>query len=152
MSKSVYLAGPIAGLTYEEATVWRTVASAFLEGFDIVAYSPLRSKEFLDDHHIIGISRYSHVLAADAGIVARDRMDVMTCDLVLVNLLGITYCSVGTPVEYGWADAYRKPIITIMEPKGSPYDHPFIRQLTGFRVETLEEGLEIAVSILRGDR
>ena len=150
MSKSVYLAGPIAGLTYEEASAWRNVAGAFLAKFGIYAYSPLRGREFIDNNTTIGIGPYAYALAADAGIVARDRSDVMNCDLMLVNLLGATKVSCGTPVEYGWADANRKPIITIMEPMGNPYDHPFIRQLTGFHVETLEGGLAIAVSVLWG--
>ena len=51
-------------------------------------------------------------------------------------------------VEYGWSDVYRKPIITVIEREGNPHDHHFIRELTGFRVETLEEGLSVAKAIL----
>ena len=51
-------------------------------------------------------------------------------------------------VEYGWADSYRKPIITVMEKEGNPHDYPFIRNLTGFMVDNLEDGIYVARAIL----
>ena len=36
---------------------------------------------------------------------------------MLVNLLGLEKITLGTMVEYGWADAFRKPIITVIEKK-----------------------------------
>jgi hypothetical protein len=51
-------------------------------------------------------------------------------------------------VEYGWLDMKRIPIITVMEKEGNPHEHAFIRELSGYRVETLEEGLYIARCIL----
>lgn len=148
---NVYLAGPIAGLTYEQAQEWRVYAYRFLSPHNIRAYSPLRDKEFLQGRGPITLEDYGHLgqaLAGDSGIVTRDKHDVRNADIMLVNLLGAPYVSCGTPVEFGWANAYNVPIVTVMEEKGSCYDHPFIRQLTGFRVETLEEGLSICVSVL----
>jgi len=66
---------------------------------------------------------------------------------MLANLLGAKTISIGTMIEYGWASAHRIPIVTIIEPAGNIYDHPFIRKLTGFRVETLENGLSVVKSI-----
>jgi len=51
-------------------------------------------------------------------------------------------------IEYGWASAYDKPIITIMEKEGNLHDHSILRGLTGFRVETLDEGLQVARALL----
>ena len=45
--KTVYLAGPITGLTYDGATDWRAYAKARLAKFGIQAVSPMRAKEFL---------------------------------------------------------------------------------------------------------
>lgn len=145
---SVYLAGPIANLTYDEANAWRLEAIEYLADFGIQGRSPLRGKEFLRETGIITIDTYSNAIASDEGIVARDRYDVMNSDLVLSRLLGAPAVSVGTPVEYGWADMTRTPMITVMEKEGSLYDHPFIRGLSGYRVETLEEGLAICVTLL----
>ncbi len=145
---SVYLAGPIANLTYDEANAWRLEAIEYLAEFGIRGRSPLRGKEFLREVGIITIESFNQAIASDEGIVTRDRFDVMNSDLVLSNLLGAEKVSCGTPAEYGWADAFRTPMITVMEKKGSLYDHPFIRGLSGYRVETLAEGLDICVALL----
>lgn len=144
----VYLAGPIAHLTFDEANEWRHYAMRYLEDFDIRTRSPLRGNEFLRKVGVITIDPYNQALASDSSIVTRDRYDVMNADMVLVNLLDAPKVSCGTPVEYGWADAFRVPVITVMEREGSVYDHPFIRGLSGYRVETLAEGLAICVSVL----
>jgi nucleoside 2-deoxyribosyltransferase len=146
--RRVYLAGPIAHLTYDEAQAWRNEAIAYLAEFGIEGRSPLRGKEFLRSVGKIGIDTFNEALASDEGIVTRDRYDVRTSDLMLVNLLGAHTVSSGTPAEYGWADAFGIPVITVIEREGSPYDHPFIRGLSGYRVETLEEGLDICRVIL----
>lgn len=150
MQSSVYLAGPIANLTFDEANAWRLEAIEYLAEFGIRGRSPLRGKEFLREVGIITIDSFNEAIASDEGIVARDRYDVESADLVLARLLGAPAVSVGTPVEYGWADMTipRTPVITVMEKKGSPYDHPFTRALSGYRVETLEEGLAICVTLL----
>ena len=59
-----------------------------------------------------------------------------------------TEISIGTMIEYGWADAFRKPIITVMENEGNVHDHNFVKELSGFVVEELDEGIFIAKSIL----
>lgn len=143
----VYLAGPIAGKTYEDANEWRNIAGAYLSQFDIEAYSPMRGKEFLRGERIT-IDTYDNVVATDKGIVARDRYDVKNCDVMIVNFTDAEYCSVGTPVELGWADAWRKPIIVVMPDDTNPYYHPFTRELADYVVEDLQDALEIAVSIL----
>jgi len=147
---SVYLAGPIANLTYDEANAWRLEAIEYLADFGIRGRSPLRGKEFLRETGIITIDTYSNAIASDEGIVARDRYDVESSDLVLSNLLGAPAVSCGTPVEYGWADMTRPrtPMITVIEAEGSVYDHPFIRGLSSYRVKTLEEGLAICITLL----
>lgn len=147
MEKRLYLAGAIKGLTYKGSTDWREYAKQELAKYGIIGVSPMRAKEFLKEEKLIeGV--YENVLASQPGIIARDRFDVRTCDIVLSNLLGLEKITIGTMVEYGWADAYRKPIITVIEKDGNPHDHPFIRELTSFRVETLDEGLIVAKAIL----
>lgn len=148
MLPSVYLAGPIANLTFDEANAWRLYAIEYLADNGIRGCSPLRGKEFLREVGIITIDSYNQAIASDDGIVARDRYDVRNSNLVLTNLLGAEKVSCGTPTEYGWADAFGTPMITVMETEGSPYDHSFIRSLSGYRVETLDEGLQICVTLL----
>lgn len=146
---SVYLAGPIAKLTLAGADAWRQEAFKYLNPRGISTKSPLRGKEFLSkDHSIIGIEQYEEAIASDSGIVARDRMDVRTSDLMIAYLIGAPGISAGTPIEFGWADAFGTPVITVLEKIGGVYDHPMIRQLSSYRVETLDEALGIVVAIL----
>ena len=147
MEKSVYLAGAIKGLTYKGCNDWREYAKQELAKHKIIGISPMRAKEFLDTGKLLQ-ENYDHVIASQEGVVARDRMDVRSCDVMLANLLGLEKITIGTMVEYGWADAYRKPVITVIEKTGNIHEHYFVRELTAFRVETLEKGLSVAKAIL----
>ena len=148
MPKKVYLAGPVRGLTYGECTSWREYAIKELAKYDIIGVSPMRCKEYLDNGQAL-FETDENPLSCDKGIVTRDRNDVMqNCDIILVNFLGAKTISIGTAVEYGWADAKRKPIIRVMEKKGNLNEHAFTREMSGYKVETLEEGLYIARAIL----
>ena len=37
------------------------------------------------------------------------------CDVVLMYLIGAKKVSIGTMIEAGWADAYRKPVVLVLE-------------------------------------
>ena len=151
--KSVYLAGPITFLEYNEAVDWRDYALEQLADVGIKGLSPMRAKKYLANIDTLLQSSYpEHPLSTDDGITTRDRNDVMTCGLVLANFLGAKQASSGTPIEFGWADAWRKPVIMVMEPEGNPFDHGMMRSIAGFRVETLDDGLDMAKAILLGWR
>lgn len=151
---SVYLAGPITGLTYTDGQDWRAYAKTALNGRGIDAFSPLRGKEYLDAHGELDSggtrSSYAHIpMSSPAGIVARDRMDCMSRDLVIANLLGAERVSIGTCIEFGWADAARVPIVVIVEAEWTnPHDHAMILRLTDFSVPTLDDALDIAAAVL----
>lgn len=145
----VYLAGPITGLDYKGATDWRDFVRDELVKYGIESLSPMRSKEYLLQEKIIA-SGYDNlnVLSKAKGIVTRDRNDVMTSDLILFNLLEAKKVSIGTVIEYGWADAFRKPIVTVIEKEGNIHEHAMLNEMTGFRVETLEAGILVARALL----
>lgn len=148
--KKVYLAGPITGLSYDEARMsWRSEIVDYLSGY-IEACSPMRHKDYLKTETDLQAANYNvGPLSTNKGIVSRDRDDVMNCDLMIVNLLGAKRVSIGTMVEYGWADAYRKPVVTIMEADGSNlHHHGFILELSGFITDNIKEAAHIANSIL----
>lgn len=147
MSKLVYLAGPIDGLNYSKSTEWRNYAIEELAKNGIVGISPMRAKEFLKDYPKLTDEISDHVLASDSGVTTRDIWDVRRSDAILFNLLEAEKVSIGTMIEYGWASALNKPIITIIEDakgkKRNVHEHLMIRSLSGFRVQTLEEGLAV---------
>jgi nucleoside 2-deoxyribosyltransferase len=163
MTKRVYLAGPIAGLTYEEATLsWRDYVAKALDGnymysdgfhyspnTSIQTYSPMRGKIFLKGTgEKIGKQGYDeHPMSSMQGIIGRDRNDVMNCDLVFMNVHGAEKVSIGTTVELGWADAFRKPVVLILD-KGGVHDHAFYKGLATYVCENLEQGIQCAKALL----
>jgi len=143
----VYLAGAIKGQTYDGCTYWRDYAKQKLSEWSIIGVSPMRAKEHLSKYEVIS-DQYQDVMCCSRGIITRDRYDLMNCDIILANLLGLESISIGTVGEFFWADAFRKPVIAVMEKKGNPHDHIMIQEIVGFRVETLDEGLLVAKNIL----
>jgi nucleoside 2-deoxyribosyltransferase len=146
----VYLAGPISGLTFEQAVDWREGVQKIFETIspEIQAFSPLRKKNFLKDKGVLTQSYDCHPLATDRGINTRDHYDCSTSDLILCNLLGATTVSIGTVMEIAWAFAYRKPLIVAMEDENNLHEHPMIREAISYRVNNLPDALVLTRSIL----
>lgn len=143
----VYLAGPISGQSYDAATNWRADAMSMLGSVGIVGLSPLRGKEFLsNEDYIEGTYEHNH-LGTAKGITTRDRLDVRNCDVVLMNLVGAKKVSIGTMIEVGWADAFGKPIVLVME-NGNLHEHPILETITHFRTDTIHEAVGIVKAIL----
>jgi nucleoside 2-deoxyribosyltransferase len=131
--KLVYLAGPISGTEEEQMSSWREQFKKQLKQ-DIFCLSPLRDTTDSTPDHPLTIEKLRH----GHGSVSRDRMDVMRCDVVVANFLGARNISIGTVGEIFWADAYRKPVIVVMEDE-NPHFHLFILELAAWRFKTLEE-------------
>ncbi len=148
MERRVYLAGPITGLSYSGCTDWREFAKEDLRKAGIVGVSPMRAKEYLAKEKSVADSYENQVLSCSRGITTRDRFDTTTSDILFANFLGAKAVSIGTVIECSWADLLRIPIIGILEKEGNPHDHAMLREMIGFRVETLEEGLSVAKAIL----
>jgi len=148
----VYLAGPIAGLTYDDAEDWRVYARNVLENVGVRGLSPLRAKEYLRKQGTLTADCFGyadlHCLSSPRGIMTRDRYDATRCDVLLVNLLGAKQVSVGTVVEIAFADMRRTPIVVAMEATGNPHEHAMINEAIGFRTETLDEALHVVKAIL----
>jgi nucleoside 2-deoxyribosyltransferase len=148
--KKIYLAGPISGLTYDDAQDWRNKFSAAID-YRIECFSPLRGKDYLTKQGKLEGSYDEFPLFTDQGITTRDRYDCMGADLVVFYMLGATErVSIGTMIELGWADAMRRPAILIMEKEGNVHDHSMVRQTTHFRVDNMNDAVRIAEIILLG--
>lgn len=155
MSKpSVYLAGPITGLTYDGGQDWREHAKDVLGWSGIDAFSPLRAKQYLREIGVLDSagtadSKYLglNAMSEPKGITTRDRFDCTGRDLVLVNFLGAERISVGTCIELGWADGARVPIVCAME-EDNIHRHAMVNEVAGFIVPTLEEALDVCIAVL----
>jgi len=149
--KRVYLSGPISGLSYDDCTDWRKRFANLLQP-DVVPLSPMRGKEYLKSKDTIKDSYTAVALSRAEGITAKDRNDVQNCDAMVINLLGAERISIGTVIEVGWADAFRKPIVLVLEPDGTnTHEHCIINTVCGFRVGNIEEAANI-VNILLSDQ
>ncbi|MBI1957527.1 MAG: hypothetical protein HYS44_03690, partial [Candidatus Niyogibacteria bacterium] len=144
----LYCGGPITGVSYGESTDWRNYVGLKLPSH-IRAMSPMRGKHYLANEKAIKDSYEGdgHPLSTRRGITCRDRMDVMRCDMLLANFLGAKKVSIGTVMEIAWADAWRKPIVVVME-KGNIHEHAILNQVAGFIVSNLDEAIELAVAVL----
>ena len=143
----VYLAGPITGLTYDDATDWRKTVSETLALHGIKSASPLRFKSFLKDELSIKDSYEGHTLATSKGIYTRDKWDVSRSDVVLVNFIGAGKVSIGTVLEIAWADMLNKPIIIAMEPDNI-HQHSMVNECAGYIVPTLDQAVQAAQALL----
>jgi len=142
----LYCAGPIMGISYAESTGWREYIASKLPQH-IKAMSPMRGKECLKWEKTIKGSYEKNLLSCQKGITCRDRMDVARCDAILVNFLGAKNISIGSVMEIAWADAWRKPIIVVME-EDNIHSHPILREVSGFVVSNLDEAITIAIAVL----
>ena len=147
MSK-LYLAGPITGLSWKAAADWRDYVTQALEGTTIVAFSPLRGKKYLKGEKSVQSSYEAYPLSTQKGITSRDHWDVLTSDCIMAYVLGADKPSLGTVLEIGWAHAYRKPIIMIMEKEGNPHNHPMIREIVSYTTADLDEGITLIKTLL----
>lgn len=156
VSKTVYLAGPISGLTYDEATKWRDHVTNELGRFGIKCLSPLRAAihlrhadGLLGDCEIqAGTKPAVEAMSTPRGVVTRDKFDATRCSVLLVNLLGAKKVSIGTCVEVGWANANDIPIVLVME-KGNCHDHAFVRESANFITESIDDAAYIIKAILK---
>ncbi len=145
----VYLCGPMVGLTYDESNAWRMKADNFLGDHWIETLSPLRHLKPEDFDGVFTAEQYQTVMCSDRSITARDRLDVQRCDLMLANFEGVNRASMGSAIELGWADAYRKPVVGVITLGETPFDHPMIRDIVSWPCVTLDLALEVVVQVLR---
>lgn len=147
--KTVYLAGPITGLTHDEARYgWRKKFETLLPDH-IFCNSPMRGKEMLKEFGVLtsGNGYPDNQLTTSSGITTRDFNDVRTSDCVVACFLESRGLSGGTFMEYGFAWALRIPILGVGPADDVNLHHLMAMHVLGWRVDTLEEAANI-VSLL----
>jgi hypothetical protein len=142
---TVYLAGPIGGLTWDEATGWRNQAESLLIPFE--TRSPLRDMDgmSLKDHCFVTdgereSNKENYVEFPFYKLFQRDYMDVHTCDAMLINMIGAKRQSVGTICEIAWGYRRGMPMFVAMEP-GNLNENPFITPQIPRRYHTLANAI-----------
>lgn len=142
---AVYLAGPMKGLTYEACNGWRREAARLLADLGIATINPVEAE--LSTHRGALSCSANGLMTSPKAIVAKDRHYVLNRAMaMLVNVTNAPAISIGTCVEFGWADAARIPVVTVM-PEGNPHQHAFINELSGWVVPTLDEAVHILAAL-----
>jgi nucleoside 2-deoxyribosyltransferase len=148
MKERIYLAGPITGLTYEQCALgWRENIIPLLPEFTLV--NPMRGKDFLANEGPLVGAYADFPMSSVNGIIGRDRNDVFTCDLVIACFLESEgNFSLGTAMEFGWADAKRKPVIMVAEEGDVHREHPMLSGAAVYIVSALEDAARLARFLL----
>jgi len=150
---SVYLAGPITGLSYDGAVGWRdeVVRRLAVTAPHLHCMDPMRAKQHLADVGEIGAFGHAGALLDGHAVVSRDLFDVGRADVVLMNLTGARQISIGCMVELGWARAHGKFVMVVLpdaERAGigsttNPHDHLFVHELASSVVGDIDAALAI---------
>jgi nucleoside 2-deoxyribosyltransferase len=152
MKPTLFLSGPITGLSYNEVVAWRDMVRAELQSCGIICFSPMRGfKEWLGGETKIKESYQENPSGTDAAITDQDYFDVARCDVLMVNLLNTKEISKGTLFEIAWAYQLRKPLILVIEKQGNVHEHPMVRRAATYRVDTVADGIAIAKRLLLPD-
>jgi hypothetical protein len=139
---SVYLCGPITGLSLPESTGWRRAVSAALEGEALVidptrdSPDPTRRSQ-AKATRTLSVERLLH----GKRTVARDRYDIQRCDLLLACFLGAKNVSIGAVGEIFWADAMGKAVIIVRE-EDNVHNHDMLNEIAGWIFDDLGTAIE----------
>ena len=136
----VYLAGPITGYSWAKASRWRKTAKKFLEKHGILVFDPLEGTP--KRNAIIRSEDYSNQELI--AILQRDFEAVKRADVVIFNFSYAKKPSVGSLIEFGWAEGKKRVIIP------APWaDLPVI--LADAVTDSLEDALWWTVEQLNGE-
>lgn len=141
----------MTGSSAQTALGWRQYAFEKLAKYGIMVYSPTRGKTF-DPTKPIAIDSEKDLGGPEnttRAINMRDYLDTTRADILLVFLDTSTPMpSMGTVAEMAWAFDRRIPVICCV-PENSIYmKHPMVSEFITYRVDTIDEGIDIVVSVL----
>ena len=134
MSKTVYLAGPMEGLTREEMTGWRKEFIMQTSRSGITCLDPTRRVEFHQGDSL-DYARF---------VFRKDLSDIDQADVVFVDARRNSGRGTGTSMEAMYAWVYNKPIVVWSDP--GDFRHPFYESMQTMHVESLELGIMATTS------
>jgi hypothetical protein len=141
MRKRIYLGGPIAGLTWDEAVSWRDYAAEELD--PLWGLSPLRIEGGLvpfgeGPGTMPFVERFN-----------RDYSDIQTCEGIIFNMLNAKQKSIGTTCEIAWSYSLLKPTALVMGEVNINYDKFLMQCITGNPKAIVVSTLDLAINFMR---
>jgi nucleoside 2-deoxyribosyltransferase len=140
---TVYLGGPITGLTWDDAAAWRSHAAheLFRSGWKYL--DPMRGEA--EQFGFTSTDILPSTFAGDGEAHARDLFDIDRATVGLFNFTGSERASLGSACEIGYAYARGLYIVSVV-PEGNVHDHLFVNGLSG----AVRSSLDDALGLLRG--
>lgn len=148
MKKYIYLAGPIAGLTENEATTWRHDIRQKLP-HNIIGISPLRCEPVKEGMTYTSPGAVDKMWSDPRAINAKNWLDTESSDLVLAYLpkeMNDRRPSIGTIIEIGWTIGLKKPLIVVSDDK-QIMEHSLIECNAAWRLENLDDAVEVIIGL-----
>ncbi len=141
----VYLAGKMAGLTWDEAIGWRLELSAIIQDH-LEVLSPMRGKT--KENWVVGGPYPEHLLYGTDVIITQDVNDVKRADAIAVRFKMGEETSIGTLLEVGRAMG-EKPVVMIIDPRDAKLrSHPFLASFPmGAIVPTISSAADLLLSM-----
>ena len=149
---SVYLCGPMNGLTVQQAkNGWRKMATDLLTELGIEALCPVRDHlAHLPEDHVLGgtgESQDPESMIAGRFNFRRDKSDVRRCSALLAVFIDTTRVSLGSVSEIAWADLLSIPIV-VVRCNDIYHDHLFVNEAASAITDDLERGVSLIGSLL----
>lgn len=147
----VYTAGPMTGLTHEEADSWRSneLLHDILgkNGWEILSPTDAKEKPWLIEKYSgdnVMPARVPHVM--ERREVQLDLEHIHAASAIIANLKDAKIVSIGTVCEIAYAYAIGRPII-VVDDDGSLHDHMFIRQMATVTVADMGAAVDELLKI-----
>ncbi len=152
MQKTVYLAGPIVGMTRGQANDWREDIAEALAHYGVRGISPLRCEPLPDGQAIYGDKGTCPMFGTAKAIGSKNVFDVRNTDMTLAYIPkppeGGRH-SWGTICELAGAHFINKQTILVSDDE-DVRNHPVLQALAGWVLEDLDQAVEVIVGVLGG--
>ena len=134
MKRTIYLAGPINGLTYNIAKQHFTDREQLLKHKFNIVY-PLQEKNNENENS------YNNSLSSDSTITKLDLWRVQISDIIYADFTYATKTvSIGTVAEIAKAHTLGKLIVTVL-PKNNLHNHAFIKEMSSVIFDTNKDAI-----------
>ena len=135
--KSIYLAGPISGESYEGVMAHINKRRWILEPHYEVLH-PMTGKSYLRTETKFKAVGYDNPVSTNRAIVGRDHWMVNQCDILYADLINTEIVSIGTVCEIAWAYEMRKLVILALE-EVNIHQHAFVLEMADTIFPSVEE-------------
>ena len=152
---SIYIAGPISGKSYKEASEYFINTKLALEKLGYCVFSPLTGKDYLRNETKLKAAGYNSInpISSNHAIYNRDQwMSTKRADIIYCNLSQADRISIGSMFELAWGSYTGKHIIIAIGKKdlSNPHFHAFVLEAGDIIFETHAEAIAYLTVLAKG--